>query len=88
MTPAGQPFERKLALTCTADHALRQVVLMKRGQRYVFRYTPGEEKKLLDDLVAMARDPQCDLDWFDAAVLSHQMGQRLSQELREALRPR
>ncbi len=86
MNSQEQPSDRGLAPVC-ADHTVRQVVLVKRGQRYVFRYTQGEERKLLDDLVTMARDPQCDLDWFDAAVLSHQMGQRLSQELRHALRP-
>lgn len=69
----------------TAEHHVGgegcQLVLVKQGQRYVFRYTPGEEAALLDSLAAMARDPHNDLTWFDAAVLSHQLGCRLSQNL-------
>jgi len=59
----------------------RQLVLVKNGHRYVFRYERGEETKVLAGLVEMARDPKSDLDWFDAAVLSHQLGQRMSEQL-------
>lgn len=69
------------------DASMRQVVLVKQGQRYVFRYTPGEESKMLDGFADMARDPKCELNWFDAAVLSHQMGQRISQQLDNVLKP-
>lgn len=69
------------------DDDARQVVLVKHGQRYVFRYTPGQETKLIQGLVEMAGDPQSQLDWFDAAVLSHQMGQRLSKQLENILKP-
>ena len=64
----------------------RQVVLVKGGQRYVFRYAPGEENKLLSGLEEMVRDPKCDLNWFDAAVLSHQLGQRIGQDLENILK--
>ena len=37
-------------------------------------------------LADMARDPHCDLDWFDAAVLSHQMGQGIGQKLDQILK--
>ena len=59
----------------------RQLVLVKSGHRYVFRYERGEETKVLAGLVEMARDPKSELDWFDAAVLSHQLGQRMSEQL-------
>ncbi len=59
----------------------RQLVLVKRGHRYLFRYEAGAEVKVLNELIAMAADPTCNLDWFDAAVLSHQMGQRLGPQL-------
>ena len=54
---------------------------MKKGHRYVFEYTPGQEAKLLGDLINMARDPSCPLNMFDAAMLSHQMGQGLGQSV-------
>jgi hypothetical protein len=64
----------------------RQVSLVKGGQQYVFRYIPGEEVKLLNGLADMARDPNCELNWFDAAVLSHQMGQSFGQQLEQILK--
>ncbi len=62
-----------------------ELVLVKRGQRHVFRYDAGQEQGMLQSLVDMARDPDSGLDWFDVAVLSHQLGQKLSQRL-EALK--
>jgi len=59
----------------------RQLVLVKHGHRYVFRYERGEETKVLSGLIDLARDPQNELDWFDAAVLSHQLGERMSEQL-------
>lgn len=59
----------------------RRLMLVKRGQRYVFKCNPGGERELLDQLAAMADDPADDLTWFDAAVLSHQMGRNLGQTL-------
>jgi hypothetical protein len=59
----------------------RELTLMKNGQRYVFRWEPGREQELIERFVAMVRDPDCELDWFDAALLSHQLGQRLGRRL-------
>jgi hypothetical protein len=59
----------------------RQLVLVKKGQRYIFRYDEGGESQMLSHLVELVLQGQSNLDWFDAAVLSHQMGQRLSHKL-------
>ena len=64
----------------------RHLMFIKHGHRYVFRFSPGDESKVLDGLLDLARDPDCDLDWFDAAVLTHQMGQRLSEQLQQLLK--
>jgi hypothetical protein len=64
----------------------RQLVLVKKGQRYVFRYQEGGEAQLLSHLVELVQQDESDLDWFDAAVLSHQMGQRLSCKLDRMLK--
>lgn len=68
------------------DADQRQLALVKRGQRYVFQYLPGQEPELLQRLANLARDPACPLGMFDAAVLSHQVGQRLSQQVEQLLR--
>ena len=64
----------------------RQLALVKRGHRYVFRYGSGEESKILEELVELARDPTVDLDWFDAAVLTHQLGRQMSEQLDRILK--
>ncbi len=71
------------------DHCVPQVidnddelVLVKNGQRYVFRCDPGMETDLLNQLAQMVSDPGSGLDWFDAAVLSHQMGTRMSNRIK------
>lgn len=64
----------------------RQLTLIKKGQYYLFRYQPGDEAALIQNLIDKAEDPQCSLDWFDAAVLSHQMGHRMAAEMQSLLK--
>ena len=64
------------------DRAPRQVVLMKKGQQYVFSYQRGEETQLLNHLAELAGDSGSELDWFDVAILSHQVGQCMGDHLR------
>lgn len=58
-----------------------QLVLVKKDKRYVFDCPLGHEEDLLHELRVMVADPDNDLNWFDAAVLSHQLGQRMSDRL-------
>ncbi len=60
---------------------IRQLSLIKGNHRYVFRYRAGCEEELVDALAGLATDADCDFDWFDAAVLSYQMGRRIDKEL-------
>ena len=62
-----------------------QLVLMKRDHRWVFRYHRGEEADVLRGLAAVASDPDVDFDWFDAAVLSHQMGDAMHKQLKNMM---
>ncbi len=62
-----------------------QLVLVKRSHRWVFRYRPGEEASVLRWLADTARNPSTDFDWFDAAVLSHQMGSELHRQLKDLM---
>jgi len=65
---------------------MRQLTLVKKGHYYLFRYVPGEEAVLIQTLMEKADDPTCPLDWFDAAVLSHQMGHRMAGEMQGLLK--
>jgi len=59
--------------------------LLKGQQHFCFRYEPGDEAQVLDALIAMVKRRELRFDWFDAAVLSHQLGQHLAKELKPFL---
>ncbi len=60
---------------------IRQLSLVKGDERFIFRYTTGQEAQVIDAFASLAGNPGSDFDWFDAAVLSYQMGRRLETEL-------
>lgn len=60
---------------------IRQLSLVKGEERFVFRYQAGQEATVIDAFAALAADRVSDFDWFDAAVLSYQMGRRLETDL-------
>ncbi len=53
----------------------RTLSLHKGGNTYVFRYAPGSESEIVDEIIRQAEDEQSELDWFDAATLSFQITQ-------------
>ena len=63
--------------------AVRQLSLVKGTERFVFRYGTGDEARVIDAFAMLASDRGSRFDWFDAAVLSYQMGRRLEVELDE-----
>ncbi len=60
---------------------VNELILDKHGQRWVFRYAPGDEQSALNAIESQARNPQSQFNWFDAAVLSHRLGERLGRKL-------
>ena len=62
---------------------VRQLSLVKGNHKYVFRYLAGREADIINAFSEMAADTEQDFDWFDAAVLSYQMGRRLEMDLEE-----
>ena len=63
----------------------KTISLVKGNQHFCFRYEVGQEGKVLDALVDMVNRRELPFDWFDAAVLSHQLGQHLAKELKAYL---
>jgi hypothetical protein len=64
---------------------MKMLSLMKGRHHFCFRYEAGDEAKVLESLVEMVNRRDLPFDWFDAAVLSHQLGQHLSKELKALL---
>lgn len=62
-------------------NVIRQLSLVKGEERFVFRYQAGQEPEVIDAFASLASDQASVFDWFDAAVLSYQMGRRLETEL-------
>ena len=64
---------------------VKTLSLVKGNQQFCFRYEVGQESKVLESLIDMVNRRELTFDWFDAAVLSHQLGQHLAKELRTYL---
>ena len=64
---------------------LKTLSLVKGQHHFCFRYEVGSESKVLDALVEMVNQGDSTFDWFDAAVMSHQLGQHLAKELKAYL---
>ena len=60
----------------------RQIVLSKSGETFIIRYVPGDEAFVLDHLVEMVNRPDPRFDWFDAGVMSHQLGKAIAADLK------
>lgn len=64
---------------------IKTLSLVKGDQQFCFRYEVGQEANVLEALVDMVNKRETKFDWFDAAVLSHQLGQHLAKELKAFL---
>jgi hypothetical protein len=64
-----------------AVSSMKTISLVKGNQHFCFRYEIGQEAKVLDALIELVNRRDLPFDWFDAAVLSHQLGQHLAKEL-------
>ena len=71
----------QLASGRDALNVIRQLSLVKGEERFIFRYQSGQEAEVIDAFASLASNQDSRFDWFDAAVLSYQMGRRLETEL-------
>lgn len=60
----------------------REVVTLAKGRHtWTFACDPGDEAVLLRQVSDLARKPDIPFDWFDAALVSHQLSRRLKSGL-------
>ena len=72
-------------MTGTSGTTMKTLSLVKGNEHFCFRYEVGQEAKVLESLIEMVNARDLSFDWFDAAVLSHQLGQHLAKELKTYL---
>jgi hypothetical protein len=65
--------------------SMKTLSLVKGRHHFCFRYEAGQEAGVLEVLVEMVNRRDVSFDWFDAAILSHQLGQHLAKELKAYL---
>ena len=65
----------------------RTLTLTKGGHRYVFRYAPGGEGLIVDEIMRLADDPGSGVSWLDAARLSFQVARDVADDCCVALSP-
>jgi len=58
------------------------VTLVKGSHRWTFTCDPGDEPALLRRLAELADGKDVPFDWFDAALVSHQLSNRLRPGLK------
>jgi hypothetical protein len=68
-----------------AARETKTLSLVKGKHTFCFRYEVGDENDVLQALADAVKRRDLPFDWFDAAVLSHQLGQHLSKELQTFL---
>jgi len=66
---------------------MRSVSLAKQGHSYLFRYAPGCEDAVVDEVMVLADDPDAPLDWLDAATLSFQVAKYTAESCDGVLKP-
>ncbi len=82
MAGADPDKSSKVKRSATAPVVAREpVTLVKGAHRWTFSCEPGEEPALLRALTELAGDDGKPFDWFDAALVSHQLSKRLRSGL-------
>ena len=81
MASAGQPSPDRSSRDAVSHAAGAPVTLVKGEHRWTFACEPGDEPALLGRLSELARGQDVPFDWFDAALVSHQLRKRLKPGL-------
>ncbi len=65
------------------DYKKRILAFVRGDQKYIFRYTPGDEDRLLGVFAEMASTEDLAFDWLDVARLTHKLS---CQDLEERVK--
>lgn len=92
-TPDG-PMHSQTHATSTSTtpqqppQTLREPIVFRKGDRqWIFVCDTGDEQALLEHIGGLAANRSGGFDWFDAALVGHQVRQRLNPTLRRKAVP-
>jgi len=60
------------------NKSTHRVVLVKGNQQWSFEWDPGQEIVTVQAITEIAKSSDCDFDWFDAAMVCHEMSKVIS----------
>ena len=80
-----ESIENSSDIKADAAASLATLSLTKGKHHFCFRYEKGDETQVLEALVDLVNRKEHSFDWFDAAVMSHQLGQHLAKEFQSYL---
>jgi hypothetical protein len=60
----------------------RQISLNKGTQKFIFRYSAGEEISVLDAFRSLADSTESGFTWFDAAALAFKLARRVERTVK------
>jgi hypothetical protein len=66
---------------------MKTLLLMKGEHLFMFRYEEGQEGEVIKAMADMVHATERQFDWFDAAILGHQLGRHVAKKLK-ALMPK
>lgn len=64
---------------------MKTLWLQSDGNTFIVRYEVGREAEVVEALSEMTQRPEPRFDWFNAAVMSQELGQHLAKELKGKL---
>jgi len=75
--PGTKPGPSQSVRSGVAGPARHIITLIKGAHQWRFHLEPGNERDMLDAVAGCADDPSHPLDWFDAAIVSHQITRQI-----------
>lgn len=72
-----------LDLRTDSDTLTRTLSLVKGEHRFIFKYEDGEEEAVVSSFLDLAVDKKSTFDWYDAVLMSSQLGRRLQEQCKE-----
>lgn len=76
-SPGAQPPSRSVAVLAPGPgDALYALKFTKGPHRWWFRYPAGGEEAVIAEVRRIIREDDADLDWLDAALITHELRRR------------